>query len=158
MTITFLLLNILLALMWMFLWGYFNLFTLIAGLVVGWVLLGVISRALGGKNYAAKLIDLLSFFVYFIRIVIEANVQVARIVLKPHFNEASRIVRYPIAGMTDIQITSLANSITLTPGTISMDVSDDKQWLYVHCMFAPDRDEAIRGLDALRDRLAKEVF
>ena len=43
----------------------------------------------------------------------------------------------------DFEISFLANLITLTPGTLSLDVSDDKQVLYVHSMYVKDRDEFI---------------
>ena len=39
-----------------------------------------------------------------------------------------------------------------------MDVSDDDRWLYVHCMYARDRSEAIAGLRRLDERLRREVF
>ena len=52
----------------------------------------------------------------------------------------------------------MANCITLTPGTLLVDASDDGRWLYVHCMYAEDRAKAIDGLRKLEDRLRREVF
>mgnify|MGYP002623802837 CR=1 FL=1 len=152
------LLNIFLAVLWMFMWGGFDFYTLAAGLVVGYLLLGLLARIGGRDGYGTKVIKLISFSLYFIRILVKANWVVAKELITPGYGMTPRFVRYSVEGMTDFQITTLANSITLTPGTLSVDVSDDGQWLYVHCMYAQSREQAIRDLDELRDRLVEEVF
>ena len=69
-----------------------------------------------------------------------------------------RIIRYPVTGLSHTQMTTLASAITLTPGTLSADVDEAGQTLYIHCMYAHDRDAAVADLDELRDRLMREVF
>lgn len=152
------LLNILLAVLWMFLWGSFNLYTLVAGLVAGYLLLGLYSRITDQPNYAGKIWRLLSFFCYFVRILVKANIQIAIEILTPTHHQTPRIIRYDVTGLSDVQITTLSNSISLTPGTLVMDISADKRLLYIHCMYAHDRAAAVRGLDELKHRLLKEVF
>jgi multicomponent Na+:H+ antiporter subunit E len=53
-------------------------------------------------------------------------------------------VAIPLDVETDVEITLLANLITLTPGTLSMDISDDRKVLYVHAMYVDD-PEALRA-------------
>lgn len=153
-----LLLNILLALLWMIMFDSFDTWTLGAGLLMGYLLLGMVSRTGVGQGYGAKGWKLISFAIYFVRILIVANLQVAREIMTPGYQMQPRIIRYPVGGLSDVQITCLASAITLTPGTLSTDVSDDKQYLYIHCMYAKDRRRAVAELDELRDRLMKEVF
>ncbi len=150
--------NILLAVLWMFMWGTFDIYGLAAGMLLGYVLLGVVSRTMPGEEYGRRGLQLVSFLAYFIRILIKANLVVAWEVITPGYQMTPRFIRYPIDGLTDFQITSLANAITLTPGTLSSDVSDDKRYLYVHCMYAKDRESAVKELDELRDRMMKELF
>ena len=154
------LLNILLAVLWAFMWGQFNFYTFAFGFAIGFLLLGVVGRVLPreGDSYALKVWHLLHFAVYFIRILVQANLLVAREVCTPGLQMTPAIIRYNVAGMSPIQITSLANAITLTPGTLSVDLSPDCHSLYVHCMYAKDRQAAVRDLDELRDRLLKDVF
>lgn len=99
-----------------------------------------------------------AFLFYFIRILIIANWQVAVEALRPNGRQSPRMVRYDVTGMTDLQITFLANAITLTPGTLVVDISDDRRLLYVHCMFGADREASIRELDDLRHRLLRGLF
>lgn len=154
----FFLLNILLAVLWMLMWGFFDLYSLAAGFALGYLLLGIVSRTVPGHGYGVKGWRLLSFTAYFLQILIKANLQVAREIITPGFQMTPRIIRYPVDGMNDFQITSFANAITLTPGTLSLDVSDDKRYLYVHCMYAKDRRDAVKALDELRHRMNKELF
>ncbi len=154
----FFVLNLLLALLWMFMWGSFDAYTLTAGLVLGYLLLGLGGRTVGGHRYGRRVWDILSFSVYFIRILIKANWQVAKIVLAPSMPIAPRIMRYDVSDLTAAEITTLANSITLTPGTLVIDIAADGQSLFIHGIAAADRDAAIAELDELRHRLLKEVF
>ncbi len=153
-----LLLNIFLALLWMLMWEAFDVYSLIAGLVLGYLLLGIVSRTMQGQGYGTKGWELLSFAVYFVRILIKANMQVAWEILTPKYNMTPRFIRYSVEGLSDVQLTCLANAITLTPGTLSVDISDDNRYLYLHCMYAKDRDAAVAEIDELRDRLIKELF
>ena len=57
----------------------------------------------------------------------------------PGLSMTPRIIRYPVSGLSPIELTTLANAISLTPGTLSIDVSPDDEWLYVHAMYAEDR-------------------
>ena len=156
------LLNVLLAVVWVLMLGAADLYTFAAGFGIGYVLLGLFARpdVRGGAHggYATKGRELLSFTGYFIYILVKANWQVAREVLRSDPQRQARIIRYDVAGLNDVQTTTLANAITLTPGTLVIDISPDGHWLYVHCLFAPDRAGVTAELDDLRDRMMREVF
>jgi len=77
---------------------------------------------------------------------VKANLQVAYEVITPNLNMTPGIVAVPLDISSDFQITMLANLITLTPGTLSLDVSEDKKVLYVHSMYIKDREEFIKGI------------
>ncbi|MEP3300463.1 MAG: Na+/H+ antiporter subunit E, partial [Roseibium sp.] len=56
------------------------------------------------------------------------------------------------------EITMLANLITLTPGTLSVDVSEDRKTLYVHCIDVPDPQATIDDIKNGFERKILEVF
>jgi multicomponent Na+:H+ antiporter subunit E len=72
--------------------------------------------------------------IVFLRELIESSLRVAIAILKPTLQVRSGIIAYPLDVKTDREITALANLITLTPGTLSLDVSDDRQHIFVHAM------------------------
>ena len=110
--LAYFLINVLLAVLWMCMWGLFDIWTMLAGFFFGYLLLGAVSRTWypDGKGYGSKLFNLISFGFYFIRILIQANLTVAKEVVTPRFNMTPRFVRYPVKDMTPLQITSLANA------------------------------------------------
>ena len=84
----------------------------------------------------------------FLRELILSALRVAWLVVqpKPHLHPA--IIAYPLTVTTDAQITLLANMITLTPGTLSIDVSDDRRTLYIHAIDVTDREALIGSIAA----------
>lgn len=86
------------------------------------------------------LIALLGFFLWELVI---SSLRVAWDVVTPRAYRAPGIVAVPLDAKTDGEIALVANLITLTPGSLSIDVSPDRSTLYVHSMFAED-PEALR--------------
>ena len=106
----------------------------------------------------AKLGRLVRFGGYFLYVLTKANFQIAWEVITPGLSQTPRILRYPVAHLSDTQLTILANCITLTPGTLVVDASNDNDWLYVHSMYAADRAAAVTELAKLDRRLTRDVF
>lgn len=88
----------------------------------------------------------IKFIFYFFSELIKANLEVAYEVMTPHYRMTPGIVKVPLDLKSDQGITLLANLITLTPGTLSLDVSDDKKVLYVHSMYITDKEKFIKGI------------
>ena len=66
--------------------------------------------------------------------------------MTPTFYMTPGIVSVPLDVKTDLEITILANVISLTPGTLSLDVSNDRTVLYVHSMYIKDKDDFINSI------------
>lgn len=151
-------LNLLLSVVWCALTASFSAWNFIGGLLVGALVVEMYTRALRGEAYLGRGARLLGFSLYFLKILFIANVQVAWECITPQMSMRPRVVRYPIGGLGDVERTTLANAITLTPGTLVVDISPDNNWLYVHCMYAKDKAAALRSLDELALRVRKGVF
>ena len=80
----------------------------------------------------------------FVRELVLSALQVAWLVIQPKLKLRPGFIAYPLTVTSDAQITLLANLITLTPGTLSVDVSDDRKTLFIHALDIPDR-EALGG-------------
>jgi len=156
--ITLFLINILLAVLWCFTWGVFDFYTFATGFFLSYLLVSLCSRSLALEGYGRKASQLLRFLLYFGRILIVANVQIAIEIFTPRHQVQPRIVRFDVEGMTPGQQAALVSLINLTPGSLVIDISRDRRTFYVHCVYAKDRDAAIAQLKYLRDRLLTEVF
>jgi len=86
----------------------------------------------------------LRYCVIFMKELTIANYQVAKLVLSPTLKIKPGFISVPMKADTDFEVTSLANSITLTPGTISVHIPDDRQQIVVHALDVGDDPEAVR--------------
>jgi len=150
--------NLVLAVAWCLLYGSFTPWNFIGGMVIGAVVISVYSRVRGEPPYVTKMWRLFRFATYFLWILTKSNVQIAKEIITPGFDQHPRILRYPVGRLTDVQKTTLANAITLTPGTLAVDVSPDGEHLYLHCMYAESRATQIAEIAALAERLERWVF
>lgn len=155
---SFFALNIILAAIWSALSGQFSPENFISGFVLGYVLLWLLRRALGGESYVNKVPQVVLFIGFFLMEVVRANLRVAWEVLTPGHNMRPAIVAVPLDLRNPLQITLLAQMITLTPGTLSLDVSSDRRVLYVHSMYVDDIDQFRAGIKNGFERRVAEVF
>ncbi len=98
------------------------------------------SRSLARSLSAAAYVPV--FALWFIWEVVKSNIVVARIVLSPLAPLRPAFLKVEIEDLTDGQIALLANIVSLTPGTLSVDVSPDRRGLYVHFADVPDAEAA----------------
>ena len=152
---TVLLWNIMLALSWAALAGEVTALSLAVGFVLGFVILYSVRRLLRPSRYFEKLWQCLRLAGLFAWELVLANLRIAYEVVTPSHNMRPGVVAIPLDAETDAEITLLANLITLTPGTLSLDVSDDRRVLYIHAMYVDDVEELRRSI---KDGFEKRVM
>lgn len=138
--------NLLVAFIWALLQDQFTFLNLSIGFIIGLVLLYVFRKTMGTDCYAERMWILVKLFAFFVKEVIVANVIVVRQVLAPKLNIRPGIFALPLDVKTDAQITILACMISLTPGTLSMHVSDDRKYLFVHSIDIENADAMIKQI------------
>lgn len=149
------LLNILLTVVWVFLTGTVNATNFAFGFILSYLVLWLISSNDDKRKYFVIGPRIIGFAFYFLYELVKANLQVAAHVVTPKFYMEPGIIKYPLDAKTDLEITLLANVITLTPGTLSLDVSDDRKVLYIHAMYVSDKDEFI---DSIKNGFEKRIL
>ncbi|MGM0450782.1 MAG: Na+/H+ antiporter subunit E [Pseudomonadota bacterium] len=148
--------NVILALLWVALTGSFSGGNLLAGFVFGYLALAVLQRQVPALyGYSQRVPRFLAFAVFFIKELIVANIRVAYDVITPVWYMKPGVIAMPLEAKTDIEITLVANLISLTPGTLSLDVSDDRKVLYIHAMFMADEQELRDSLHELERRILR---
>ncbi|MEM1059128.1 MAG: Na+/H+ antiporter subunit E [Verrucomicrobiota bacterium] len=97
-------------------------------------------------KWLLRLPRLARFLVYYVWEIILSNLKVAYDIVTPDYFMKPGVVAVPLTVKSDFQIFLVANFITMTPGTLSMDVSNDKKTLYVHAMYIDDETEIKQSL------------
>ncbi|MFO8044530.1 MAG: Na+/H+ antiporter subunit E [Halomonas sp.] len=150
--------NLLLALAWVVLSGDFTGLNLLVGLVFGYIALLLIEPQVESlTGYPARIPRILGFIGFFIKELLMANLKVGFDILTPPWHMKPGVIAMPLEARTELEITMVANLISLTPGTLSLDVSDDRKVLYIHAMFLDDEEELRRNLKEMEHR-ALELF
>ena len=152
---TMLAVNLVLALIWMAMSGRFDAANLVLGFIFGYVVLFVLQRVIGRSAYFRKSLVLLRFTGFYVLEVIRANIRVALDVVTPASRAHPGIVAVPLDARTDTEIAVLSNLITMTPGSLTIDVADDRSVIYVHSMFAEDPEALITSI---KDDLERRVL
>lgn len=140
------LMNVMLTLVWVALTGSFTYMNLLFGFLISFFVLWIISRESDDRRYFTIIFKIISFFFYFLYQMLKANLEVASEVLSRKFSMKPGIVKITLEAKTDMEITMLANLISLTPGTLVIDVSDDRKVIYVHGMDVQDQDKFIQSI------------
>jgi multicomponent Na+:H+ antiporter subunit E len=152
--------NLILALIWAALTGDFSASGLVMGFVVGFVGLALVQPLLGGDDarYFRRFYRGVRLFIYFYYELFMSSFQVAADVLAPRPKNVPKIVEMPLDVKSDFEILLVTNLISLTPGTLSLDVKPDRSAVLIHAMFADDPDEVVRSLKSGMERMVKEAF
>lgn len=143
---TVLLLNLTLMALWVAATGVFSYANSALGFVVGFVVLWWLRLLLGPTAYFRKLPLALWFSLLFLWEVFKSNLRVAWDVITPRRRRRPGIVAVPLDAKSDLEIAVLANLITLTPGSLCLDVSEDRRTLHVHAMFVSEPDQVRREI------------
>lgn len=145
------LLNVLLAFGWALVTGGFSLLNLVLGFLVGMAALWMSKPLYGPTRYFRRVGQTIYLIAFFVKELIVSSLRVAWDVVTPEMKSRPGVVAIPLDAETDNEIMVTANLISLTPGTLSLDVSPDRKYLYVHAMFieGPDsvRAEIKQGLE-----------
>ena len=151
--------NVVLAFAWAAMTGEFSLASLLTGAVLGFFALWLSAPLTGIERLyfvrVYRIVRLASFFLYEL---VMSSVRVAWDVIRPYPRNKPALVEVPLDVQSDIEILLLTNLISLTPGTLSVDVTQDRKTLLVHAMFADDHEAVVADLKSGMERLVAEVF
>ena len=150
--------NLLLATCWVFLTGSFEMLNYLFGFFIGYWVIALIHNLIPSLHgYPQKLPRFFAFLGYFIRELVQANIKVAIDIVTPPWYMRPGVIRFKVSNLNDLEITTLANLISLTPGTLVLDVSEDKSTLFVHAMFLDDEQQVQDDLRHLEQRLLQVI-
>ena len=137
-----------LAAFWLLLSGYFHeplLLTLGAISVVFTVWIALRTDRHDGERVGLKLdLPIVRYWAWLLVEILKSNISVAKLILSPTLALSPRMVRVKATQSTDVGVVIYANSITLTPGTVTVDIDGDE--LLVHAI-TQDMADGLTGGD-----------
>lgn len=133
-----LLLNLLLAIAWVALTGQYAASNFAIGFVLAYLVLRLTQHSETAARYMRRGRLLFFFTGFFLKELVISSWRVVVVVLTPKMTMRPGVVAIPLTVTSEAAITMLGNLITLTPGTLTLDVSSDHGTMYVHAMDVGD--------------------
>ena len=149
--------NVLIAFVWMFLSESYTLLTFVLGYAIGILLLLLLNRFFPSPFYFKRIYKLFVLILIFIRELILSNIEIVKFVYRKKNDFEPGIFAMPIEVKQNWEITLLANLITLTPGTLTVAVSDDQTQLFIHALDIDTKEESINDIKNTFEKAIMEV-
>ncbi len=138
-------LNVILAVAWAALTGNFTLPGLVVGFLIGSAALYLTKSLFPGcDHYFMRAWRWTKLCVLFLYELVVSSIQVVWDVLTPSHKARPGVIAMKLDARREMEVLLVTNLISLTPGTLSLDVTDNCDTLFIHAMFADDPD-AIRA-------------
>ncbi len=102
------------------------------------------------KTYQAAL-----FLIYYLIKVVQANVYIAYDILTPKALSTPELIWIPIKIKTDFGLLLLTNLITMTPGTLSIELSEDKKKILVHSLYNDKNGNVIEDIEKIQSKIIR---
>jgi multicomponent Na+:H+ antiporter subunit E len=147
--------NLLLAIIWVMATGTLTEENFIFGFIISFLILYLITVNKKERKYFTMLPKLLSFIFFMLWEIVKANFHALRDSLYSKSKLSPAIVKYYLKAESDVEITLFANIVSLTPGTLVMDVSDDKKVMYIHVLHLENKKDFI---DEVRNKFEKRLL
>jgi multicomponent Na+:H+ antiporter subunit E len=151
------LINLFIAFLWMFLQDEWSSLSFIGGYLVGILILFLMRRFFNKPLYVLFLYAVLKLIYVFIHELFISAFLVLKQVMAPKINITPGIFRLDTDLETDVEITLLSMLITLTPGSVVMEVTPDHKNLYVHAMDIPESKIAVLKSQRVFEKAIKDV-
>ena len=151
-------LNAFLAVSWAALIGRFTATNLLIGYVIGYLALWVARPLFGESSYFERVWRVLRLAALFVYELVVSSLRVGWDVITPTHQSRPGIIAMPLDVTRDDEILLVANLISLTPGSLSLDLSADRKILFVHAMFVDDPEQLRRELKTGIERRVMEAL
>lgn len=151
-------LAVVLVVVWLLLVGEFSVAHLLLAALLAVLIPRFSERLRERRGMPGKPLVMARLMLVVLRDIVVSNLQVARLILGPESRIRPGFIWIPLDIRNVYGITALASIITMTPGTLSCDLSEDKRFLLVHCLNLDDPDAAVAEIKQNYERPLMEIY
>jgi multicomponent Na+:H+ antiporter subunit E len=152
-----LLINLFVAFLWMFFQDSWSVLSFFSGYLVGLFVVFSMRRFFSTRFYLFTLLAIFKLIAVFIRELISSSFLVIKQVIRPKINVTPGIFTLETDLEGNLEVTLLSLLLTLTPGSVVMEVSDDAKVLYIHAMDIPESSDSVIKSTKTFEKAIKDV-
>ncbi|MDF1761934.1 MAG: Na+/H+ antiporter subunit E [Oleibacter sp.] len=131
---------------------------MVLGAVIAFLIPLVTYRYVRSHRSVSKPGGMALYLLRLLKDIVIANIDVARKILAPNDKLSPGWIAFPLSIQEPFPATLLASSISLTPGTVSVEFSSDRKWLYIHALHLENEAELIEFIRRRYELPLKEIF
>ena len=110
------------------------------------------------RSWIIRIIHVIEFLMVYLWEVIKSNLQVAYDVVTPTHRMKPAMIEVDIKGLSDRELLAYSNLITMTPGTLSVDVTEKRDKLLIHAMYSENPDDLAQEINKTLRKRVTNVF
>ncbi|MBM95072.1 MAG: Na+/H+ antiporter subunit E [Oceanospirillaceae bacterium] len=149
--------TVILTLVWLFL-NDFSVGHLVLGLILSIGICWLVAPMSDDHPKVRKPLRAIRYLLVVLWDILLSNFEVAIRVLSPNSSLRPGIVALPLDLEGEFPLAVLASTISLTPGTVSVDFSEDMKWLYIHVLHMKTEEDVIESIKQRYEVELKEIF
>lgn len=138
--------------------GNFDPPYLVFGFVLGYLILWLFYQKSPTPKYFREVPLVIEFVIFFLWEVILSNIRLTITILSPKMNLRPAVVAVPLDLKSEVGIVILSHMITLTPGTLSLDISSNQHTIYVHVYDLDDPEKFVDRIKSKFERRVREII
>lgn len=151
-------LSLSLLVMWLLLQSSITFATVFFGAILG-LMIPILTHQLWPEEYRKmKYFLFFRFILVVMKDIVLASLNVARLIIESPRNLRPAFVSFPLELQDGFAITVLASTISLTPGTVSSNVSGDRKYLLIHALDVESEEELIQTIKTRYETPLREIF
>lgn len=143
------------ALLWVAVGGELATGAFLLGLAAGGLVVAVLGVRADRLPPLSRVGPWLAFIALYLWEVVRSNLRLATLILSSTDRMRAAVIAVPIEGESDLELVVLSNFVTFTPGSMALDVSDDRGVLYLHVIGHEAPERLREPLARLADRIAR---
>ena len=149
--------NILVMFAWLLFFDNYSAPDAVIGYVIGIIVVRILAHFMGDEFYLRRAGYLLKLILVFFRELLYANLHVMRIIASFNMNLAPGFIAVPTRLESNTEKALFGVMMSLTPGTMVIEFSDDNRYVYIHALNADDREAATKKVQTVYEKNILEV-
>ena len=102
-----------------------------------------------------KLYYIVTFILFYLSMLIKANLIIAYDILTPSLSINPSFIKVPLTLKSDFGMLLFSNLLSMTPGSLSIDITDDKKTMLVHVLYKSTEDNMLKEFEVMQDKIKR---
>lgn len=150
-------LNLIIAFVWMFLNNAWNGVGFLTGYLLGLLLIGSMRRFFPQRFYIVRVWAIIKLIALLFKELVRASIEVIRQIVKPKLDIRPGIFTYQTQLSSDWEVTLLCLLLSLTPGSLPLEISGNQRKLYIHALDIKDQQKMSDDIKNTFEKAIMEV-